>query len=102
MNSAKHIYWVSGPFASCADSVRCRLLSPLVDKPDSDQVVASVCWETCSSLDVSDALAPIQHPISGRQLAHDLLRRVLFLLDTLMSSVPAHDWSERPLTTWIN
>ncbi len=27
--------------------------------------------------DVSDVLALVQHPISGRQLAHDLLRRVL-------------------------
>jgi hypothetical protein len=43
-----------------------------------------------SAADVGDVVALAQHPISGRQLAHDLLGVCLFLGAMLSSSLPAH------------
>ena len=53
--------------------------------------------------DVSDVLALVQHPISGRQLAHDLLRRVLLPRGhvDVEPSCPQRGPQDSQ-TTWIN
>jgi hypothetical protein len=53
--------------------------------------------------DVSDVLALVQHPISGRQLAHDLLRRVRLPRShvDVEPSCPQRGPQDSQ-TTWIN